>query len=337
MIFDLIRAVAALAVLGGHAHVIFAAQPDPAQWAQQYGVVVFFLLSGFLISRTLHRRLADPQSTFLDYAIDRWSRIYSGYLPAILLIVVIDYVATSGTAGVFQETVERYTVPLFFANLFMLQAPAVTLPFGSAAPFWSVAIEFWIYMFVGLLAFTRRDGVSLFLIVAIGLAGIIPVQSLTDNNLVLMPWLLGAAAERLLATGWFDRIPRLLIGTAGVAALFYLTQKSKVYEFTSFFGAAVVFASLVILFERTTRFSAAAAWLASWSYSLYLLHHSILLLVAKEYNGHLRIYVAVVASIAVAIPFAMLTEAHHKQLAGDIKRRVTRISDIRERAAADVG
>jgi peptidoglycan/LPS O-acetylase OafA/YrhL len=331
VIFDLIRVVAAFAVLVDHAMGIFPLWPALG-WLKQYGVVVFFLLSGFLISRTLHRRLDDPNSTFVDYAIDRWSRIYSGFLPAIILVCAIDYIATSGSSGVFRETVERYTVPLFFANLFMLQAPTVAMTFGSASPFWTVAIEFWIYMFVGLIAFARRDGLTLSSAVAIVLTGIIPVQSLTENYMILVPWLLGAGAERLLllAAG----IPRKLLAAAGAGALAYLTWRTwhhlPVYSLSSYVAAAIAFTGIVAAAERIQSGAAVAAWFASWSYSLYLLHHSVLLLVAWAIGANLRSF-GMVASVLIAIliaastfiiaiAFATLTEVHHKRLASSIKK-----------------
>ena len=154
-IFDATRATAALMVLVGHALGIFNAR-HPV-WPQQFGVVIFFLLSGYLISQTLHKRLEQPQSTFLEYAVDRWARIYSGFLPAILFVVVLDYLTLRYFGHIAKaEVVTRLNSETFFANLFMLQAPGFFDPFGSAAPFWTVAIEFWIYMFVGLLAFSIR-------------------------------------------------------------------------------------------------------------------------------------------------------------------------------------
>ena len=177
-------------------------------WPQQFGVVIFFLLSGYLISQTLHRRLDQPNSTFTDYAIDRFARIYSAYLPAILLVCVLDYLTLNYFGHLIKdEVVSRFSIESFVANLFMLQAPAITEPFGSAAPLWTVAIEFWIYMFVGLLAFSIRDGAGPLRIVAIIGTGIIPVESLADNNMVLIPWLAGAAAERLIASGALREIP----------------------------------------------------------------------------------------------------------------------------------
>ena len=121
-IFDATRATAALMVLVGHALGIFNAR-HPV-WPQEFGVVMFFLLSGYLISQTLHKRLEQPQSTFLEYAVDRWARIYSGFLPAILFVVVLDYLTLRYFGHIAKaEVVTRLNSETFFANLFMLQAP----------------------------------------------------------------------------------------------------------------------------------------------------------------------------------------------------------------------
>jgi peptidoglycan/LPS O-acetylase OafA/YrhL len=337
MIFDLIRSAAALAVLVGHALVIFPMWQDPRQWLQQYGVIVFFLLSGFLISRTLNRRLEDRSSTFLDYAIDRWSRIYSAFLPAILLVAAIDYLTTSGPMGLMQETVDRYTAGLFLANLAMLQAPSVCPPFASAAPFWTVAIEFWIYIFVGLVAFSLRDGISLPKAIAIGFSGIIPVQSLSENHMVLVPWLLGAGIERVLVARCADKaMCRIALSMAGAGALFYLIRRTQfylpVYSLSSYAGAAIVFASVVAFSERTKTRSvigpAIAGWFASWSYSLYLLHHSILLLIAWGFGAYIGPYWGIAASIVTTISFASLTEKHHREIATYLKRRQRQIASM---------
>lgn len=79
--------------------------------------MIFFLLSGYLISQTLHRRLDEPESTFTDYAIDRWSRIYSGYLPAILLVAAIDFFTIAHYPSISRETVSRFTGESFFSNM----------------------------------------------------------------------------------------------------------------------------------------------------------------------------------------------------------------------------
>jgi peptidoglycan/LPS O-acetylase OafA/YrhL len=330
VIFDLIRSAAAFAVLFGHTFNIIPlpAWPHPGYWLQQYGVVVFFLLSGYLISQTLHRRLARPESTFTDYAIDRWSRIYSGFLPALLVVALIDWFTTSGLQVAHPETAARYTAQLFVGNFLMLQSPVIMLPFGSGAPFWTVAIEFWIYMFVGLIAFTARDGLTFNKAVAIFATGIIPVQSFGDNYCILVAWLLGALAERLNAAGLFNRFSRTELLIAAGAALAYLTHRTmttpfRIYDLKVYFAAAVVFAAIVAIATRSKPrdgvVSDIAKWFSSWSYSLYLLHHTIVFEFARTFGGGFGPWWSIWLSVLASISFASLTEAHHRQLADWIK------------------
>lgn len=322
MIFDAIRAAAALMVLFGHANGIFSA--NSAHWPQQLGVVIFFLLSGYLISQTLHRRLARPNSIFLDYAIDRWSRIYSGFLPAVVFVLILDRFMIANYPGVHIETVQRSTVELLLANLAMLQLPAWFLPFGSAAPFWTVAIEFWIYIFVGLIAFSVRDGLSPIKIALIVGAGLVPMSCVTDNNMVFVPWLLGACVERVVAGGWLDRIPRPALATIAAASAVGLIVVNRgaphLYNYGTYFASAVAFAPIALFAEKFTptdsRWQSLVVWSASWSYSLYLLHHSILMSVANAHGGKV---LAITASIGASIVFASVTEAHHKRLASYLK------------------
>jgi peptidoglycan/LPS O-acetylase OafA/YrhL len=201
------------------------------------------MLSGYLISQTLRRRMAEPGSTFLDFAIDRWSRIYSGFLLAILVVCLLDYCASS-YSGISPETVSRLTWRGFFENLFMLQAPSVALPFGSAAPFWTVAIEFWIYMFVGLVAFSIRDGFSSIRVVLIAITGIIPLQSLAQNNMVTIPWFLGAALEMALYGRKIDSGRSVLVALfSAFSAFVYLRirHSENIYNIFNFVLCAGVF------------------------------------------------------------------------------------------------
>jgi peptidoglycan/LPS O-acetylase OafA/YrhL len=320
LIFDFIRAGAAIMVLGGHAVGIFPWGMKWAEWPQQLGVIIFFLLSGYLISQTLRRRLADPTSTFLDFAIDRSCRIYSGFLPALLIVCLMDYCAST-YSGISAETMSRFTERGFFENLFMLQAPSLTLPFGSAAPFWSVAIEFWIYMFVGMLVFSIRDGISPYRLIVIGLTGIIPLQSIQHNNMVFVPWLLGATIEVALSTR-----PRILRAPVSMVCFIIFSMlvysrikgSSNIYDLHTFFLCAGAFASLAMLSRRTVTapvfLKRTADWWASWSYSLYLLHHSILMLFATAFGGQIAPFWGIWLAVSTTIPFASFTEAYHRPI-----------------------
>jgi peptidoglycan/LPS O-acetylase OafA/YrhL len=336
-VFDAIRATAALMVFVGHGLGTFNAR-HPV-WPQQFGVVIFFLLSGYLISQTLHRRLEQPNSTFTDYAIDRFARIYSAYLPAIFVVCVLDYLTINYFCHLIQgEVVSRLSIESFIANLFMLQAPAITEPFGSAAPFWTVAIEFWIYMFVGLLAFSIRDGAGLLRIAAIIATGIIPVQSLSDNNMVLVPWLAGVVAERLTACGAVRKIPSaicvLLSGGLTLRLILLVRAGERIYSWECYLISASIFVLMLAVCLRAesrseSRSGRAVEWWASWSYSLYLLHHTLFLDYFMIFEGGgPNMCIAAAITILISIAFAALTERHHRSLAKSIKSRLARASFI---------
>src|ERR1044071_5164975 len=88
---DAVRGGAALMVALGHAaHYLL-----PGSWMangqlQGMGVALFFLISGFLISHSVLRRLGDVRYDFRAYFIDRFCRIYCALLPALLLVVLLD-------------------------------------------------------------------------------------------------------------------------------------------------------------------------------------------------------------------------------------------------------
>ncbi len=331
-VFDATRATAALMVMVGHGLAIFNARHP--YWPQQFGVVIFFLLSGYLISQTLHKRLGDPRSTFLDYAVDRWARIYSGFLPAILFVAVLDYLTLRYFGHIANsEVVTRLNSETFVANLFMLQAPGFFEPFGSAAPFWTVAIEFWIYMFVGLLAFSIRDGLRPLRIAAIVAAGIIPVQSFYDGNMVLFAWLAGAAAERVISSGVMRRFPSAIcmLLSAGllVKIVFLVRAGERIYSYEMYLLCSAIFLLLTTVCLRVgwkaESFSGiAVAWWAGWSYSLYLLHHTVFLDYFMIFEGGgPNMCVAAVITIALTILFARYTEQRHRLVGAALKRWLT--------------
>src|SRR5690242_15486371 len=93
---DALRPLAAQMVLVGHGLVFFSVgnwlKPPASPYIQNVGVLLFFVMSGFWITATLITNAARPEYSFLDYFIDRFARIYSALIPALLLIIVVDAV-----------------------------------------------------------------------------------------------------------------------------------------------------------------------------------------------------------------------------------------------------
>ena len=119
-------------------------------------VLVFFVLSGFLISSAILGRRASGTWSWPDYAIDRASRLYVVLIPGLFFGLFWDKLGSSifVSTGIYSHPLEgfasaivqtRMGIGTFLGNLFFLQT--IVFPtFGSNGPLWSLANEFWYYV-----------------------------------------------------------------------------------------------------------------------------------------------------------------------------------------------
>jgi len=143
LVLDLARFVAAQAVCFGHAISIFGVypgiQPPNVPYMQNIAVLVFFVLSGFVIAHTLIANSERVGYGISEYLIERFARIYSAYLPALIFISLVDY--SLFHLGIY-EYYQHLSLKAFVGNLFMLQSgiERAILRFcgatlGSSSPF----------------------------------------------------------------------------------------------------------------------------------------------------------------------------------------------------------
>jgi peptidoglycan/LPS O-acetylase OafA/YrhL len=149
---DMVRFLAAFAVFIGHA--------AGMQWTGgflwqigEYGdtcVVVFFVLSGYVIAYVVDKKEDDWQT----YAASRISRLWSVVIPALALTFVIDYAGVRIAPELYigkpwyagDQVALRY-----LASILMLQeAWHLKLVPGINAPFWSLSFEAFYYLIFGL-------------------------------------------------------------------------------------------------------------------------------------------------------------------------------------------
>jgi peptidoglycan/LPS O-acetylase OafA/YrhL len=166
---DLIRGLAAWAVMWGHLRALFFVDfqhiEHTSRWLRvlyffsgfgHEAVMVFFVLSGFFISSAIISRWLSGNWSWRDYAIDRSSRLYVVLIPALLLGWVWDKAGSSifASTGLYSQPLEgfgtaiaqnRVTPGIFLGNLLFLQT-IVCPTFGSNGPLWSLANEFWYYI-----------------------------------------------------------------------------------------------------------------------------------------------------------------------------------------------
>lgn len=166
---DLIRGLAAWAVMWGHLRALFFIDFQQIQHRNPLlkivyfftgfgheAVMVFFVLSGFFISTAIFSRHVSGEWSWRDYAIDRSSRLYVALIPALFLGCLWDRAGSYifASTGLYSRPVEgfgtaiaqnRMTPGIFLGNLLFLQT-LVCPTFGSNGPLWSLANEFWYYV-----------------------------------------------------------------------------------------------------------------------------------------------------------------------------------------------
>lgn len=346
---DALRAVAAQMVCVGHGLVYFqvgdAARPPHLPWMQNVGVLLFFLMSGFLITATLVRKSSDPDYTFARYFVDRFSRIYSGLVPALAFVAVVDGLTIWLTA---EPTILRYyDLPTLLASLVLLpgyhgisgQSYLQWSAFGSASPLWTLGIEWHIYMFVGALFFiVKRRGLWLLVLPLMVFFGQTPIHylmgSLSDGvGTGLFSLWLGGAGTFLLLNRF--KIPPLISATAvvlGMSAYCFSVVPGNEYAMSTYPALALAFAGLIALSQRTAMVCASGPvrLVADFSFTLYLVHHSLMTSIHflfPQASGWAVFFVVVAAANMVAWSIARHCEMKHKKLAEWLLTRARWLSE----------
>lgn len=301
---DTARWIAAFAVLVTHVNanalVILADIPASARGVIAYGVwffygfahqavVVFFVLSGFLVGGGVLKSAQAGKRFLGGYLVDRTARIYVVLLPVLALTAILDalgrtYFADTGI----------YADPLFagrsgaadlIANALNLQD--IFFPyFGTNSALWTLAHEYWYYVTFALLvlplsraysARARWTGFALGAALLVGLSA-----SLSYHLFGFVLWLGGAAAA-YVAQPLVRSRRAALIGFLAIAIgirLFVRYALLEVWWIGGLADAAVALAFANLLL--TLRFDHGPAWrfcqspvhktMSDFSYSLYALH-----------------------------------------------------------------
>ncbi len=158
---DWVRFTAALMVVVSHARgstwVAWNALPESSQttYAKIFytltragleWVVVFFVISGFLVGGGAIRKVSDRSFQAGQFALDRITRIWVPLVPALLLTSLIA-IARGAT----------FSLGDFVGNLLGLQG-VLSSNFGGNEPLWSLSYEIWFYVLTGALASLFNSG-----------------------------------------------------------------------------------------------------------------------------------------------------------------------------------
>ena len=307
-----IRGAAALVVLLGHTRSLFfsslSGTGDLSTAAQHLGqnaaprpglitmgneaVIVFFVLSGYLVGGSAIRDLKNGTWSWKRYLIQRLTRLWIVLLPALLFGIAVDhsglrmfagahsiYTGPPGLCVVPCNVVDRITPTVVAGNAAFLQNILVDTA-GSNNALWSLANEFWYYLAfpLGLLALRSGEPV---LRRTFYVALLVAIAALVGKSIILLffVWLLGAfiSVVPLKVRG---KPLKFCTGLLAILfpAVFVLVRRAYLPIYFAEWMIAICFSVLLyLLLHRTERarasiYKSTADFFSRISYTLYLVH-----------------------------------------------------------------
>lgn len=326
---DLMRFLAALAVVIYHSNSrLVSAAHIPFSGHGHAAVIVFFVLSGFVISYVT----AEREKTPVEYWASRLSRFYSLVLPVVLATPLLDLAGEALAPAFYDGKTTHGLAWLRIATslAYLNEVWTISIMSFSNVPFWSLCYEMWYYVLFAV--FTFVPGKTRWLLLAGG------ALLLGPKIVVLAPiWVLGVVLQRwtLLQRLSPAAGAALFLASWGAYALFQaagLTEWGadllhrwvgdywyKQAAFSKFFltdyllalivaanfagarAAAPVWGAWLRRAERPVR------WLAGYTFSLYIMHQPLLHFYSAVINGdpsgpgfYLAVLGATLASVLVA-------------------------------------
>lgn len=358
-LLDLSRWIAAFIVFAGHLHELLL---SPYEQLEQQNlliagfyfvsglgseaVMVFFVLSGFLIGgKNLARAKADSFH-FSSYCVDRISRLYVVLLPAVFIgffldIIGSNYFPEAGLYKLFSYHIitEHLDTSILIGNLLMLQS-FYTTTIGSNFPLWSLSFEFWFYLLFGLLIvsfFEKAKWQFWYILLAIIIILILGYKFI----LYFFIWCIGLSVALLnrkiiknpiLALILFITV--LIISRFDLITIQYLSDLLAAISFGIFLLSMKEINSSFLY--RTKKINSI---LAGFSYSLYLLHYPLIVFLlsvwvsifqisnfSTEYQPSgvgIAIYLSMmIIIIAIAYVFSLVTENNTALVRRWLKRKL---------------
>ncbi len=308
-------------------------------------VIVFFVLSGYLVGGSVLRSVRTGSWSWRAYLLARLSRLYVVLLPALLLGGALDWLGMhrSGTEAVYSGNSGMHalvinvhgvlTWPILAANGLFLQTiklpgfgPNPVPTFGSNGALWSLSYEFWYYLAFPLLVFLLARSKSR-KVRALSCLGLLAWGWFVGLNIFLLglTWLMGALitflpafpARRSWTRGLAIVLALVLFGAGLVDSKLLGSLPSDLV-----LGLAVTAMIWVTLHCATAPLPASYVFIARRaahsSYTLYLVHLPMLIFLKaslhlpRAYPGWHAYLVGAGVLVAIVLYAQLVYEAFEK-------------------------
>jgi len=355
LLLNFLRGLAAQAVVIGHGISYFGVS-DKLPNIQNSAVVIFFILSGIVIPYSTFNKLAkSPHHSFASYFLDRFSRIYTGFVPALFFVLCVDVLSKFlfGAGYAYSDSLNTHT---FLGNLLMFQdhplqglirgvlslkifSPLYFLmpitSFGSARPFWTVAIEWWIYLLFGWVVLRKdnRNGRPFIFLFILFILLIVPVFNWLNGrgNGLSMMWFMGLLVYIFLSRFAIDlsKLEFLFLVTLFLFCSFawlFNSSNNNVYN-PAFAGSLALILYLALSSLQSNgiviprALESTIVFNADISYMLYLVHYTLLdiLYVWRGAGGWTSVLMGFFLSNLVAVVMYFAFDRHHKKIGNWLK------------------
>jgi peptidoglycan/LPS O-acetylase OafA/YrhL len=318
LLLDLIRGVSAQVVLIGHAIYLFDVIDISDHLAmQEIAVLVFFILSGFIITASTYTKInKNPSFNFLHFFIDRFARIY----PPLVLCLLFALVSDNTIPSSLYPFASNFNIISFLGTLLHLEGfPVISKylnleAFGTARPAWSLAVEWWIYMLFGylVLVIAKIKPIKWFhILILLGLL-VCPLGYTFLGHSLCVSWIFGVLVYVAFKKNITTQIPTPL--KIFLVLIFIIIGAIKVSisrnEFDLGLSLCIAIAILLALeINKDTnsfiKLETPIRLLAKYSYTLYLTHYTVILLIHSHLPdlGHIK---SLILSIVLANVTAFL-------------------------------
>ncbi|OUL29867.1 hypothetical protein BV372_22480 [Nostoc sp. T09] len=304
-------------------------------------VIIFFVLSGFLIAGSIFSHLKANKFSLLRYFIDRFSRIYIVFPLSLITGLIFDLLGCSyfNGSGLYTNQInlatvgfnisERLGIDVFLSNLVMLQT--ITSPsLGSNGPLWSLANEWWYYFYFPLIILTfnyKSIYKKVLCLIGVAALSVMMYNSNIHGNMLIFfsVWMTGAAV-------WLFKTRKTLNFYAAITLmiLYLIFLRIQAINFFTPFQQDFI---LGILFSVTIKsineshklfinMQTINKEIASFSFSLYLTHlplsifaiavlsnfEIINLQMQPELSTFLTLFLLLTVTYSFAFFFALITE-----------------------------
>jgi peptidoglycan/LPS O-acetylase OafA/YrhL len=309
-LLDFLRATAALLVLLGHTRRAYFHYTDvlaqPGLFLKLFyfitslegeAVVIFFVLSGFLIGGSLADSMQRGSFDLVRYLIARFVRIYIVYIPALAITetvflfgsILLSDPGTGDNRPLFsQQQMDFGGVSQAICHLAGLQG-FTCRPWEQNPALWSLGYEWALYLFapaiIGLIVCKAAPGLRLMATALVCAIAVTVCENPISGVGWFLVWFLGAASYRVLRAGLVP-LPAGLLGAgliiAGMAMRLLNAAERETDTIIAAGFAMVIACRPLVEFRLAPRLS---GWAAGFAYTLYAIHAPLVYLAVAVFQN----------------------------------------------------